>query len=104
VTSPPVCVGLGHPTIRFFAAGGGRGSWLRVEALYGTALGPGRHTVALLPPRASWSPTLPLLFLGNVLGLTELEGLTTTVRFRFTALGNAPWQIDDVYVDPWKID
>jgi hypothetical protein len=24
------------------------------------------------------------------------------VRFKFTPVGRADWQIDDVYVDPWR--
>jgi hypothetical protein len=103
-TTPPVCVGLLHPTLRFFATGGSGRSWLRVEVLYRTLGGQATHTVALLPPRARWAPTLPLPFLANALGLTALDGPTTTVRFRFTATGGASWQVDDVYVDPWKID
>jgi hypothetical protein len=103
-TTPPVCVGLLHPTLRFFATGGSSRSWLRVEVIYRTLAGPASHVVALLPPRARWAPTLPLPFLANALGLTTLDGDTTTVQFRFTATGGAPWHVDDVYVDPWKID
>jgi hypothetical protein len=103
-TTPPVCVGLLHPTLRFFATGGAGRSWLRVEVVYRTLAGPASHVVAVLPPRARWSPTLPLPFLANALGLTALDAPTTTVKFRFTATGGAPWQVDDVYVDPWKID
>lgn len=99
VTTGSVCAGLGEPTLRFFGAGGGL---LKVEVLYRTLLGETSHTVALVGS-TGWSPTLPLPFLANVLGLTSVEGLTTTVRFRFTALGSA-WQLDDVYVDPWKVD
>jgi hypothetical protein len=102
--TPPVCVGLLHPTLRFFATGGSRRSWLKVEVVYRTLGAQATHTVALLQPRARWAPTLPLPFLANALGLTSLDGPTTTVRFRFTATGGAPWQVDDVYVDPWKID
>ncbi|HEU0335800.1 MAG TPA: hypothetical protein VFR43_04555 [Gaiellaceae bacterium] len=103
-TTPPVCVGLLHPTLRFFATGGSGRSWLRVEVVYRTLAGPASHVVAMLPPRARWAPTLPLPFLANAIGLTALDGPTTTVQFRFTATGGAPWQVDDVYVDPWKID
>jgi hypothetical protein len=101
-TSPPVCVGLLHPTLRFFAAGPAR-SRLQVEVVYRTLLGPASHTVAVLPARSRWAPTLPLPFLANAVGLTALEGATTTVQLRFTATGGG-WRIDDVYVDPWKID
>jgi hypothetical protein len=36
----------------------------------------------------------------NVLSL--LGGNTDAVAFRFTPHGDATWQIDDVYVDPWS--
>jgi hypothetical protein len=26
----------------------------------------------------------------------------TPVQFRFTPVGGGTWQIDDVYVDPWR--
>jgi hypothetical protein len=35
--------------------------------------------------------------------LPLLPGQRTPVRFRFTPVGGASWQIDDVYVDPWRI-
>jgi hypothetical protein len=47
-----------------------------------------------------WHPSLPVLF---KLSLNQLLGGTTTVDFRFTALGlGGKWQVDDVYVDPFK--
>ena len=46
-----------------------------------------------------WQPTLPSLVVANLLPL--LPGARTPVRFRFTPVGRANWQIDDVYVDPW---
>ena len=42
----------------------------------------------------------PLLFLTNVLSPLS-QGGRTAVAFRFTAIGGS-WQIDDVYVDPFK--
>jgi hypothetical protein len=101
-TSPPVCVGLGHPTARFFARNTGSPlGLLAVQVVFRTRLG----TLALpvgvvLNPSRSWSPTLPMPVLVNL--LTLLDG-STTVAFRFTAVGrHSSWQIDDVYVDPWR--
>jgi hypothetical protein len=34
--------------------------------------------------------------------LPLLPGAKTPVRFKFTPLGRAEFQIDDVYVDPWR--
>ena len=68
------------------------------------------RSIVLLPgvllPSSRWVPTLPLLQLGGVLNALTLNGLTTQMSFRFTPqrglLGSGTWQIDDVYVDPWK--
>jgi hypothetical protein len=101
-TSPPICVGLAYPTLRLFATGGSLLSPLKVEVIYKTALGTTTQPVLLLPTMPSWAPTLPMLFLANATGMTSLDGLTSSVQFRFTAVGNAGWMIDDVYVDPWR--
>lgn len=103
VLSPPFCAGLGEPTLRVFAVGGNRTSALKVEVLYRTVFGTASQTIALVPRMGAWGPTLQMPLLGNVLGLTALDGLTTTVQLRFTALGSAGWKVDDVYVDPWKV-
>ena len=47
-----------------------------------------------------WSPTPSYLIVANILSL--LGGGYQTVAFRFTPRGDATWQIDDVYVDPWR--
>ncbi len=104
VTSPAVCVGIEHPTIRFFAKRRSTGllaslSTLRVDALIELADG----TVLPLPVGivagvASWQPTLPMAIVGNLLPL--LPGEHTAVAFRFTAQ-SGDWSIDDVWVDPY---
>lgn len=101
-TSPPVCVSLGHPTVRFFARNTGSPlGLLAVQVVVKTSIGTlALPTGVVLNPSRSWSPTLPLPVLVNL--LTLLDG-PTTVAFRFTALGrHSSWQIDDVYVDPWR--
>jgi hypothetical protein len=101
-SSPPVCVGLEHPTLRFFARNtGSLLGVLTVEVIVRSSLG---RTVALpigvvAGISRSWSPTLPMPVLGNL--LTLLDG-GTSVSFRFTAAGlGSSWEIDDVYVDPY---
>ncbi len=102
-TSAPICVGLGHPTMRFFArsSGGTVLSLLKVEVLFELSTG----QVAALPIgvasaalHRSWQPTLPLPVVANLLAL--LPDDRTPVAFRFTPVGGASWTIDDVYVDP----
>ena len=107
-TSPPMCVGLVLPVVRFVSSGGGLLAHLQVEAVYKDAAG--RQQSIVLPPGAlptgsAWAPTLPLLQLGGALNALTLNGLTTQMSFRFTPrglLGGGNWKIDSVYVDPWK--
>ena len=101
VTTGPICVGLDKPTVRFFAK---RPSFsllplLTVEGVFTTKAG----TTASLPmvgvPLAgnSWSLQLPFVTTGAVLEL----GDTTMMRFRIRAVTGS-WQVDDLYVDPWR--
>ncbi|HYI07380.1 MAG TPA: hypothetical protein VD858_21010 [Reyranella sp.] len=102
-TSPTICVGLGHPTMRFFAKRQS-GGWLslasvRVDVLFETSTG----QLASLPIGAagnggSWQPTSPMLVVANLLPL--LPGERTPVAFRFTAQG-AAFSVDDIWVDPY---
>jgi hypothetical protein len=102
-TSPAMCVGLGEPTLRYFAKAQsllGLTGAMTVEVLTETSLG---LTVAvpLLPGALtnSWKPGLITPVVANLLPL--LPDQKTAVAFRFRAVtGN--WTIDDVYVDPYK--
>jgi hypothetical protein len=98
-TSPVMCVGLEHPTLRLFAKGERKLlSTLTVEVITETSLG---LTLALpigvVLPSGSWQPTPTYLVVANLLPL--LPGKHTPVRFRFRAIGGT-WNVDDVYVDP----
>ena len=104
-TSPVICVGVEHPTIRFFANrtnGGllGLGS-LRVDVLFENNLG----VVSSLPigtvgsTAGVWQPTLPMTVVANLLPL--LPGDHTPVAFRFTAQAGGAFSIDDIQVDPY---
>ena len=102
-TSAVIPVGLGHPTMRFFArsTGGSILSSLKVEVLFELATGQVVALpigVALAGLHRSWQPTLPMAVVANLLPL--LPGELTPVAFRFTPVGAASWTIDDVYVDP----
>jgi hypothetical protein len=103
-TSRPVCVGLEHPTLRFFARNSGLlTSALTVEVLFETQLGAVLAApIGVVPALTTkWTPTLPLLTVANLLPL--LPGQKTAVAFRFRAVGlGGNWQIDDVFVDPHK--
>jgi hypothetical protein len=103
VTSPAVCVGLAHPTLRFFAHGDGSLlDTLAVEVLFEDA-GGSVHAlpIGVVLGGAQWRPTLPMPIVANLLAL--LPGERTAVAFRFTAHGaSGAWTIDDVYVDPYS--
>jgi hypothetical protein len=98
----PICVGLEHPTVRLFARkNSGFLSVLTVTAVV-TLQGGGKLEVpfGVVAAGSKWGPTLPMLFLGNALPI--LPGQYTPVSFRFTPVLGGDWQIDDVYVDPYR--
>ncbi len=100
-TTPVVCVGVEHPTLRFFARNDGSllGT-LRVDVMFEDATGDvNTLPIGLVSGGDEWSPTLPMPILANLLAL--LPGERTPVAFRFTAEDSA-WLIDDVYVDPYS--
>jgi hypothetical protein len=107
-TSPPMCMGLLLPIVRSCSTGGAALSYLRVEAVYTDTSGRQR-SIDLLPmglPTKSWSPGLPALQLMGTLNTLTLNGLTSQIALRFTPkgllFGSGTWQVDDIYVDPWK--
>jgi hypothetical protein len=90
-TTPPVCVDLAHPTIRFFARGGS--GTLAVTALFTDSLGqPHELPVGALAAGGGWTPSPVMAIGGNV--------LSSQVAFRFASTGD--WRIDDVFVDPYS--
>ena len=103
-TSASICVGLQHPTVRFFAKRRSTGllaglSTLRVDVL--TELFTGDVVavpIGLVASNGTWQPTLPMLAVANLLPL--LPGEHTPIALRFTAQGG-DWSVDDVYVDPY---
>jgi hypothetical protein len=103
-TSPEVCVGLEHPTMRFFVKSSGgllSLSTLNVEVIVRTSLGlKAAVPIGVTLPNATWRPSARHLVVANLLPL--LPGDYTPVAFRFRAIGGATWTIDDVYVDPMR--
>ena len=103
-TSPAMCVGIEHPTARWFAKSSGSllglTGAMTVEVLFEDSLG----QVLALPIGAgllntSWQPSLPGVVSASLLPL--LPGQKTAVAFRFRAVtGN--WNVDDAYVDPYS--
>ena len=102
-TSPAMCVGIGHPTLRFFARNEGSSlDRLDVDVLFEDAGGNVRSLrIWSVTGHSRWSPTLPVPILVNLLPL--LPGEQTPVAFRFSSPDSgSAWTIDDVYVDPYK--
>lgn len=98
--SAPICVGIEHPDIRFFAKASNPNASLRVEVLFETASGDVVSApIGAVTGSTSWGPTAPMPIVANL--LTLLPGDHTAVAFRFTALGGC-FRIDDVYVDPYS--
>ncbi len=100
--SPPICIGLGHPTMRFFAKQSGGGLLglpvLRVDIRFRLLGGDMQSLpVGVVVAGNKWQPTLPVPVVLNLLAIVPN---VDRVAFAFTPAGNATWQIDDVYVDP----
>lgn len=103
-TSSTVCVAMGENTVRFFVKNSGvPGSVLHLQAyvrnpLTGLVLTTG-FDINGRAGVTSWSPSARLLIpnlLGGVAG-------TQTVTLEFSTRGtSAAWNIDDVFVDPFK--
>jgi hypothetical protein len=98
-TSAPICVGLEHPDIRFFAKSSNPGAVLKVEVLFETASGDVLTApIGVAAASTDWSLSVPMPIVANLLPL--LPGNYTPVAFRFSASGGC-FRIDDVYVDPY---
>jgi hypothetical protein len=98
-TTPPVCVGLSDPTLRFFTRrSSGLLSTLAVSVDVQTSLGVWVTLPLGTDLGGGWHPTVPMLVVANLLPL--LPNDQTAVRFRFAPLLLGSWQVDDIYVDP----
>ena len=99
-TSPVMCVGLEHPTLRLFARNNSAlVSTLSVEVIFETSLGlKASAPVGVLLPNGQWKPSPRLLVVANLLPL--LPGNYTPVQFRVRSVGLGTWWVDDFYVDP----
>jgi hypothetical protein len=104
-TTSWMCVGLEHPTLRFFARNSGSPlSLLRVDVMFRDVIGVVRALpVSVAVSGRSWRPTLPIAYLANVPARLLPLGGPSEVAFRFVPQGpSGEWQIDDVYVDPFR--
>jgi hypothetical protein len=101
--SPPVCMSIDTPSFRLVARNTGDPSArLRVEASY-KLLGLVRtRTVGTLQAGSAWAPTQSV---STVLTLSTIVGtlIPSAIEIRFTPLdASGRWQVDDVYIDPFR--
>ena len=104
-TSAPACTGLDHPSARLFVRNmGSTNSRLRVYGTYRLLLGlPYTISLGELSGSGTWQPSSPLEMglLNNVLGSATLS--QSTISFTFVPADNiGKWQIDNVYLDPFR--
>ena len=101
-TSPSVPISLLDPYFRMFARSAGADGDLQVQVVFHGLLGnlTGLLNVGEFAPGdyGDWSPSQ------LVPSLLALPLGTTSAQVRFTSLASSgDWQVDDVFVDPWKI-
>jgi len=98
-TTAAMCVGVADRTVRFFLDGPATGQ-LSVQAVYTTAGGrESAMPLATADGSGAWavSDVIPMR-------VNELApGGSLQVALRFTPRGSGTWQIDDVYVDPYRL-
>jgi hypothetical protein len=101
VTTGALCVSVANPTVRFFAKRPTASLLpvLTVEGLFTTRAGGTLSLPFVGTPVAGggWSLQLPMVATPAVLELTD----STMMRFRIRAVSGT-WQVDDLYVDPWR--
>jgi hypothetical protein len=101
--SPPVCMAIDTPSFRLVARNSGDpSSQLRVEAVY-KLLGLVRtKTAGTLRASSTWAPTQSV---STVLTLSTIVGtlIPSAIEIRFTPLDSSgQWQVDDLYIDPFR--
>jgi hypothetical protein len=100
-TSPFFCVDKTMSSLRFFADQAAAGGDLQVQALVQTPTG--IHTVSVADladgSMPSWAPSQPITGVSGTLS----DGASLMVALQFSVPASAAsWQIDDVYVDPYR--
>jgi hypothetical protein len=99
--TPAICVGLGEPTLRFFAR---KNSGLLSTMLVFVEFQLADGTWVTIPNGVdlggAWHPSLPLPVIANLLPLLPPD--KTAIKFKFAPILGGDWQLDDVYVDPFR--
>jgi hypothetical protein len=98
-TSPAFCVDNTMPSLRFFVRQTAPGSDLKVQGVVQTPRGPWPFTVGAVSDgsASTWRSaqiTVPTNRIPN--------GFSVSASVRFVVPASGSWQIDDVYVDPYR--
>jgi hypothetical protein len=98
-TSPAFCVDSTMSSLRFFVRQTAPGSDLKIQGVVQTPRGPFALTVADLADGSlsSWTPVQVPLSTNRI-----PKGFSVSAALRLVAPGSGSWQIDDVYVDPYR--
>ncbi|MGZ4175498.1 MAG: hypothetical protein ACXVUX_04680 [Solirubrobacteraceae bacterium] len=98
-TSPVFCVDSTMSSLRFFVRQTAPGSDLKVQGVVQTPRGPIAVTVGDLGDGAvsAWTPVQV-----NIATNRIPKGLSISAALRFVVPGSGGWQLDDVYVDPYR--
>jgi hypothetical protein len=100
-TTPFFCVDNSMASMRFFARQTAGGSDLQVQAVIHTRRGEVVKPIGDLPdgPISPWAPTDPID--GGASQLPAGRTLMVALRFQVPSTDGG-WQIDDIYVDPYR--
>lgn len=96
-TTPPVCVGIDEPTLRYFAKSTSLLRAMTVSVQVQLELGVWITLPIGVDLGGAWHPSLPTLVVANLLPLFPPD--QTAVRFTFRPLLGS-FNLDDVFVDP----
>lgn len=98
-TSPAFCVDSTMPSFRFFVRQTAPGSDLKIQGVVQTPRGPLSVTVADLPDGSfsSWTAVQVTVETNRI-----PKGFSIAAAMRFVVPASGSWQIDDVYVDPYR--
>ncbi len=99
-TSPVFCVDSTMSSFRFFVRQTNPGSDLKIQGVVQTPRGPLAVTVADLPDGSLpmwWTPVQITVATNRI-----PKGYSVSAAVRFSAPGSGSWQLDDVYVDPYR--
>ena len=98
-TSPAFCVDSTMPSFRFFVRQTVPGSDLKIQGVVQTPRGPLSITLADLPDGSlpSWTPVQITVLTNRI-----PKGFSISAAMRFVVPASGSWQIDDVYVDPYR--